>query len=60
MLIKELPNLGEKNKERPLCFVYSVKARALLHAHLARIHLPSNTLHLDPEHPTHLVLPVID
>jgi translocation protein SEC63 len=46
-LIKQLPNLGEKNKERPLCFNYSVKARALLHAHLSRIPLPPNSLELD-------------
>ncbi|RWS25690.1 translocation protein SEC63-like protein [Leptotrombidium deliense] len=46
-LIKELPNLGEKNKERPLCFPYSVKARALLYAHLSRLKLPPNTLEVD-------------
>lgn len=46
-LIKELPNLGEKNKERPLCYGYSIKARALLHAHLGRIKLPPNTLEID-------------
>ncbi|CAL8086529.1 unnamed protein product [Orchesella dallaii] len=46
-LIKQLPNLNEKNKERPLCFHYSVKARALLHAHLSRLPLPPNTLELD-------------
>ena len=42
--MRELPNLNEKNKERPLCFTYSVKARTLLHAHFSRIELPSNTL----------------
>ncbi|GFY67510.1 translocation protein SEC63 homolog [Trichonephila inaurata madagascariensis] len=47
LLIKELPNLGEKNKERPLCFSYSIKARALLHAHLYRMKLPSNNLEED-------------
>lgn len=36
-LMKYLPHLGEKNKERPLCFLYSLKARALLHAHLSRL-----------------------
>ncbi|XP_027216426.1 translocation protein SEC63 homolog isoform X4 [Penaeus vannamei] len=46
-LIKQLPNLGEKNKERPLCFPYSMKARSLLHAHLSRIRLPDNTLDQD-------------
>ncbi|XP_076062553.1 translocation protein Sec63 isoform X2 [Oratosquilla oratoria] len=40
LLIKQLPNLGEKNKERPLCFAYSIKARALLHAHLSRMMRP--------------------
>ena len=45
--MKQLPNLGEKNKERPLCFPYSVKARALLHAHLSRIPLKPNTLDQD-------------
>ena len=43
-LMKKLPNLDEKNKEKPLCFVYSVKARALLHAHFSRLELPPNSL----------------
>ena len=42
--MKKLPNLDEKNKEKPLCFVYSVKARALLHAHFARLVLPPISL----------------
>jgi translocation protein SEC63 len=46
-LMKELPNLGEKNKERPLCYGYSIKARALLHAHLSRMKLPPNSLEID-------------
>ncbi|XP_071549414.1 translocation protein SEC63 homolog isoform X2 [Panulirus ornatus] len=46
-LIKQLPNLGEKNKERPLCFAYSMKARSLLHAHLSRLRLPESTLDQD-------------
>lgn len=46
-LIKQLPNLGEKNKERPLCFAYSMKARSLLHAHLSRMKLPDATLDQD-------------
>ncbi|XP_068223143.1 translocation protein SEC63 homolog isoform X2 [Palaemon carinicauda] len=46
-LIKQLPNLGEKNKERPLCFAYSIKARSLLHAHLSRMKLPEDTLDQD-------------
>ncbi|KAH0956699.1 hypothetical protein HN011_007422 [Eciton burchellii] len=46
-LIKQLPNLGEKNKEVPLCHLYSIKARALLHAHLSRILLNPETLDKD-------------
>uniref|UniRef100_V5HAM7 Putative molecular chaperone sec63 endoplasmic reticulum translocon component n=2 Tax=Ixodes ricinus TaxID=34613 RepID=V5HAM7_IXORI len=38
-LIKQLPNFNEKNKERPLCYEYSIKARALIYAHLLRIPL---------------------
>lgn len=46
-LIKKLTNLNEKNKERPLCYLYSIKARAIIHAHLARIPLNPRTLELD-------------
>lgn len=46
-LMKSIPNLGVNNKEKPLCFGYSVKARALAFAHLSRISLPMNTLHQD-------------
>merc|ERR1719461_2418929 len=46
-LMKYFSNLGVNNKEKPLCFGYSVKARTLLHAHLTRISLPLNTLHQD-------------
>ncbi|GLV38722.1 Secretory 63 [Carabus blaptoides fortunei] len=46
-LIKQLPHLGEKNKERPLCHLYSIKARALLHAHLSRLSLNPETLEKD-------------
>jgi len=46
-LMKSLTNLGVNNKEKPLCFSYSVKARALLHAHMSRIALPEKTLHED-------------
>ena len=46
-LFKCLSNFNVNNKEKPLCFGYSVKARALLHAHLSRITLPANTLHQD-------------
>merc|ERR550539_634362 len=46
-LMKSISNLGINNKEKPLCFGYSVKARALLFAHLSRIALPQKTLHQD-------------
>ena len=46
-LFKVLPQLNEKNKERPLCFSYSVKARALIHAHLSRLPLNPHTLEKD-------------
>lgn len=46
-LLRELPNLGEKNKEQPLCRPYSIKARAILHAHLSRMRLPPTTLEVD-------------
>jgi len=46
-LMKCLPNLGVNNKEKPLCFGYSVKARALLFAHLSRIPLAKLSLHQD-------------
>ena len=42
--MKYLPNLGEKNKERPLCFIYSLKARALIHAHLLQLDTLSSSL----------------
>ncbi|XP_058461818.1 translocation protein SEC63 homolog [Malaya genurostris] len=47
MLIKQLPNLNEKCKELPLCRMYSIKARAILHAHLSRMPLNPNTLDKD-------------
>ncbi|VEN45397.1 unnamed protein product, partial [Callosobruchus maculatus] len=50
LLIKQLPNLGEKNKERPLCYLYSIKARAIIHAHLSRMPLNPNTLELDRQY----------
>lgn len=46
-LIKLLPHLNEKCKEVPLCRNYSVKARAIIHAHLTRIPLNPNTLEKD-------------
>ncbi|KAJ9579934.1 hypothetical protein L9F63_004407, partial [Diploptera punctata] len=49
-LIKKIPNLSEKNRERPLCFMYSIKARALLHAHLHRKELNPETLDKDRQY----------
>lgn len=46
-LIRDLNNLGENNKERPLCYSYSIKTRAIIHAHLSRMKLPQNTLEVD-------------
>jgi len=47
-LIRDIPLANiEKNKERPLCFSYSIKARAILHAHLSRMKLPQSTLEVD-------------
>ncbi len=45
--MKEIRNLQMNNKEKPLCFPYSIKARVLLFAHLSRLPLPLNTLHQD-------------
>ncbi|ENN75196.1 hypothetical protein HUJ04_002272 [Dendroctonus ponderosae] len=49
-LFKKLPNLKEKNKEKPLCYPYSLKARAILHAHLSRIALNPATLEKDRQY----------
>ena len=49
-LIRDLPNLLEKNEEAPLSYDYSIKARALLHAHFARRPLPEQTLALDQQY----------
>lgn len=46
-LFRQLPNLNEKCKELPLCRMYSIKARAILHAHLGRISLNPSTLDKD-------------
>lgn len=46
-LIKQLPHLNEKCKEHPLCRLYSIKTRAIMHAHLSRIPLNPNTLDKD-------------
>ena len=45
--MRQLYNLGEKNREKPLCYRYSIKARVLLHAHLSRIALNPLTLDRD-------------
>lgn len=50
MLIKQLSDLREKNKEAPLCNLYSIKARAILHAHLTRIPLNPETLEKDRQY----------
>ncbi|XP_005098508.1 translocation protein SEC63 homolog isoform X2 [Aplysia californica] len=50
LLIKQLQNVQEKNKERPLCFAYSVKARTLLLAHFQRVPLNPNTLQIDQDY----------
>lgn len=49
-LMRDLPQLSEKSKEKPLCYPYSVKARALLHAHLSRLELPPKSLDLDKQY----------
>ncbi|XP_077285756.1 translocation protein Sec63 isoform X2 [Arctopsyche grandis] len=46
-LVRDIPNLNEKNKQQPLCRPYSIKARALLHAHLSRMVLNPETLEKD-------------
>lgn len=49
-LIKQMTNLSEKNRERPLCVMYSIKARVLLHAHLNRIPLNPETVDKDRQY----------
>ncbi|CAK9804102.1 Translocation protein SEC63 homolog [Anthophora quadrimaculata] len=49
-LIKQLPDVGAKNKETPLCDSYSIKARALIHAHLSRLQLNPETLDKDRQY----------
>lgn len=46
-LIRQLPNLNEKCKEHPLCRMYSIKTRAILHAHLSRMPLNAESLEKD-------------
>ncbi|KAI7685962.1 hypothetical protein SSS_08701 [Sarcoptes scabiei] len=49
-LIKQIPYLAINNRERPLYFEYSLKARILLYAHLLRIPLLSATLEQDKKY----------
>ncbi|KAI3414011.1 hypothetical protein GPALN_011477 [Globodera pallida] len=46
-VMKELRNLGENKKENPFCHPWSIKARALIHAHLTRVPLQSSRLETD-------------
>jgi translocation protein SEC63 len=46
-LLKELPEFQEKVREMPYAANYSVKARALMYAHLTRFELPALTLEKD-------------
>lgn len=48
--MKKIQNLGEKNKEFPLCRNYSLKARAIIYAHLSRIPLNPETLEQDRQY----------
>ncbi len=41
-LIRELGNINVKKKEPPFCYPYSLKARVLLLAHLARMDVSEN------------------
>jgi len=49
-LIRQIPNLNEKTRERPLSDSYSLKARALLFAHMSRMPLPEKSLELDRQY----------
>ncbi|XP_059158814.1 translocation protein SEC63 homolog [Physella acuta] len=46
LLLKQLPNVQEKARERPYC----VKSRALLHAHFQRLELNPDTLGADQKY----------
>ncbi|KAH7700231.1 Protein DNJ-29 a [Aphelenchoides avenae] len=59
-LMKELRNLGENKKEAPFCHPWSVKARALLHAHLSRIDVGSPRLEADEIYMVGRLLPLIE
>ena len=45
--MRDLPDLQEKIREFPFSCIYSIKARALIHAHLLRLPLPLTTLQKD-------------
>ncbi|XP_070568773.1 translocation protein SEC63 homolog [Ptychodera flava] len=51
-LIRELSGTGmnEKLKEKPMCYPYALKARALLHAYLNKRDLPPKTLQKDQDY----------
>ncbi|CAB3372878.1 Hypothetical predicted protein [Cloeon dipterum] len=49
-LIRNIENLNEKTRERPLSDAYSLKARALLFAHMGRMLLPENSLEIDRQY----------
>lgn len=43
-LMRDLPDLQEKLREIPFSYLFSIKARAMIHAHLLRMDLPADTL----------------
>lgn len=43
-LMRELPDLQEKIREAPYSYIFSIKARAMIHSHLLRMDLPADTL----------------
>lgn len=53
-LLRDLPGFAQNVREPPFGYPYSVKARALLHAHFDRRKLPSKTL--DPGADLQLIL----
>jgi translocation protein SEC63 len=46
-LMRDLPDLQEKIREMPYSYLFSIKARALIHAQLMRVDLPADTLQKD-------------
>ncbi|XP_067674081.1 translocation protein SEC63 homolog [Haliotis asinina] len=49
-LMKLLPNIQKENKKPPLCYPYSIKARALILAHCQRMPLPPLSLDIDKQY----------